>query len=124
MEGVPVSGPLLCEKAMDLYIRMPKNLISLLARDGNGGSVKDMVLGSFLFKERNCRQTLMHLLNLPNHFLSLHKAYSLDQIFNCDETGLNFGLLPAKTLARSFEKSADGRKKSKDRVTLNLCSNA
>ena len=49
-------------------------------------------------------------------------GYSLDQIFNCDETGLNFRLLPTKTL--TFEKSADGRKKSKDRVTVNLCSNA
>ena len=30
---------------------------------------------------------------------------SLDQIFNCDETGLNFRLLPEKTLAASFERS-------------------
>lgn len=49
---------------------------------------------------------------------------SLNQIFNCDETGLNFRLLPDSTLAAGFEKSAAGRKKSKDRVTLNLCSNA
>ncbi len=37
-----------------------------------------------------------------------------DQIFNCDETGLYFRLLPEKTLAASFEKSAKGQKKSKD----------
>ena len=43
---------------------------------------------------------------------------------NCDETGLNFRLLPDATLAGSFEKTASGRKKSKERVTLNLCSNA
>ena len=48
----------------------------------------------------------------------------MDQIFNCDETGLNFRLLPDKTLAASFETSADGRKKSKERVTINACSNA
>ena len=36
-----------------------------------------------------------------------------NQIFNCDETGLNFRPLP---LAACFEKSADGRKKSKDRI--------
>ena len=34
----------------------------------------------------------------------------MDQIFNCDETGLNFRLLPDKTLAASFETSADGKK--------------
>ena len=56
-------------------------------------------------------------------FIQANK-YSHNQIFNCDETGLNFRLLPDVTLASSFEKSADGRKKSKDRVTLNLCSNA
>ena len=40
--------------------------------------------------------------------------YSLNQIFNFDETGLNLRLLPDVTLASSFEKLADGRKKSKD----------
>ena len=52
------------------------------------------------------------------------KNLSMDQIFNCDETGLYFRLLPDQTLAGSFEKSASGRKKSKDRVTINACSNA
>ncbi len=37
--------------------------------------------------------------------------YTLNQIFNCDETGLYYKLLPEKTLASSFEKSASGRKK-------------
>ncbi len=47
----------------------------------------------------------------------------MDQIFNCDETGLNFRLLPESTLAPFFEKSADGRKKSKERVSINACAN-
>ncbi len=51
------------------------------------------------------------------------KTLSLHQIFNSDETGPYFRLLPDSSLASSFEKSADGRKKSKDRVTLNVCSN-
>ena len=49
---------------------------------------------------------------------------SLSQVFNRDETRLNFRLLPDKTLAACFEKSADGRKLSKERVTINTCSNA
>ena len=52
------------------------------------------------------------------------EKFSMHQIFNCDETGLYYRLLPDKTLAASFEKSADSRKKSKDRVTINACSNA
>ena len=55
--------------------------------------------------------------------LTEEKKFSHDQVFNCDETGLNYRLLPESTLASSYEKSADGRKKSKDRVTLNVCSN-
>ena len=48
----------------------------------------------------------------------------MDQIFNCDETGLDFRLLPDKTHTATIETSADGRKKSKERVTINACSNA
>ena len=50
--------------------------------------------------------------------------YTLNQIFNCDETGLYYKLMPQKTLAFSFEKSADGRKTQKDRITINACANA
>ncbi len=50
--------------------------------------------------------------------------YTLHQVFNCDESGLYFKLMPEKTLASSFEKSADGRKTQKERVTINACANA
>ena len=49
--------------------------------------------------------------------------YTLNQIFNCDETGLSYKLLPEKTLASSFENLAPGRKKQKEQVTINACSN-
>ncbi len=49
--------------------------------------------------------------------------YTLNQIFNCEETGLYYKMLPERTLASSFEKAADGRKKQKERVTINACSN-
>lgn len=49
---------------------------------------------------------------------------TLEQVYNCDETGLNFRMLPDKTLAARSEKHPDGMKKQKDRVTLMACSNA
>ena len=52
-----------------------------------------------------------------------YNNYTLNQIFNCDETGLSYKLLPEKTFASSFENSAPGRKKQKERVTINACSN-
>ena len=50
--------------------------------------------------------------------------YTLNQIFNCDETGLYYKLLPRKSLVSGMEKSADGRKLQKERITINACSNA
>ena len=39
------------------------------------------------------------------------EVLSLNQIFNCVETGLNYHLLPEVKLAASFEKSAIDRKR-------------
>ena len=51
------------------------------------------------------------------------QSLSLNQVLNCDESGL-YLLLPQKTLAGAFEKSASGWKKGKERVTISACSNA
>lgn len=45
------------------------------------------------------------------------------QIYNCDETALNFKTLPTKTLAMQQEQSAPGCKRSKERVTFLACAN-
>ena len=52
------------------------------------------------------------------------KGLTLSQVFNCDETGLYWKLMPNKTLVSSREKEAKGFKKPKDRVTLMACANA
>lgn len=48
----------------------------------------------------------------------------LDQIYNADESGLFWRMLPHKTLAHGGEKSAPGRKSSKERITFMPCANA
>ena len=129
MEKVPISGPLLCEKAVELYKTLHKD-----AKESD-------FVASEGWKYRFCKRHGIRQLSLQGEKLSAdidaadefvasfpkfvkEGGYSLHQVFNCDETGLNFRLLPTKTLAQSFEKLADGHKKSKDRVTVNLCSNA
>jgi hypothetical protein len=52
------------------------------------------------------------------------KGLTSDQIFNSDETGLNFWMLPSKTLAAKSERTAPGFKKSKERVTILATVNA
>ena len=52
------------------------------------------------------------------------KGITLNQLFNCYETGLYWKLMPNKMLVSSREKEAKGFKKPKDRVTLMACANA
>lgn len=49
---------------------------------------------------------------------------TLEQLYNCDETGLCYRMLPTKTIASRLEKCAPGMKKQKDRITLMACANA
>lgn len=51
-------------------------------------------------------------------------SYTRDQIYNADETGLNYKALPTKTLASLSEKYAPGHKMQKQRVTVMVCANA
>ena len=48
--------------------------------------------------------------NFQFHFSSMIEGYSSHHIFNCDETGLQYWLLPRKTSSSLFEKRAKGRK--------------
>ena len=50
--------------------------------------------------------------------------YTPDQIFNADETGLNWKKMPSRTYLAKSEKSACGFKAAIDCVTLLFCSNA
>ena len=52
------------------------------------------------------------------------EGLTLEQIYNCDETGLYYRMLPDKTLAAKDETRAKGMKKQKERVTIMACSNA
>lgn len=58
-------------------------------------------------------QQVMHDLNLKPQ-----------KLYNADETGLFWKMLPEKTLAHSKENTAPGRKSSKERITISPCSNS
>lgn len=51
-------------------------------------------------------------------------TYSLDQIFNVDETGLFWKRMPSRTFIAQESKQAPGHKTSKERLTLLLGANA
>ena len=132
MEGIPISGPVIkaAETIFAKFLQLNEKL---------GG--RDSFAASEGWKWRFCKRYGIHQLAVQGEQLSSdpagaeefitefrsfvkEKGFTMDQLFNCDETGLNYRLLPSVTMAPSFEKHASGRKKAKERVTLNLCSNA
>ncbi len=52
------------------------------------------------------------------------EGLTLEHLYNCDETGLCYKMLPTKTIACRTEKEAPEIKKMKERVTLMACANA
>lgn len=124
-KGVTLSGPVIQEKA--------KMLSGLMGEEGEGFKAS----AGWLEKWKNrygvrqvnvCGEKLSADVDAADIFKTeMHEfmqGYSKDQIFNADETGLNFKMLPKKSLASRNEKSAPGHKMNKQRVTVLLCSNA
>ena len=60
---------------------------------------------------------------IVSSFNELANNYSLDQIFDCDETNLYYKMLPGRTLTTTHNDSC-GTEKAKKRVIINACSNA
>ena len=124
-KGCPVTGPILLEKASELH-----RLIY--------GEHSRPFSASTGFQWRFCRRFGLRNLKICgeklssdssaankfiNEFSVITEGYSEHQIFNCDETGLYFRMLPGYTLT-SVHNRPDGTKKAKDRVTINACANA
>lgn len=126
-EGIPLSGPMVCEKAIFFNEKL-----------GGGAQFKASTGWLKNFKQRHGIREL----NIEGEKLSAasgeavdafrikfqkmldEKSLTRDQVYNADETGLNFKALPSKTLASLSEKYAPGFKMQKQRVTLMVCANA
>lgn len=127
--GVPVSGPILQEKALSLSEDLPltESPLDFTASDGWLTRWKKRHGVRAL---RICGEKLSANIAAVQDFIKQFNAviesenYTLDQLYNCDETGLNFKMMPSKTLASRTEAGAPGYKKSKERITLLACSNS
>ena len=128
-QDMPVSGPILCEKAAQLH--------ALLYKD----DPEPPFQASRGWLWRFCQRHGIWQLSLQGEKVSSDASavepfkqglkefierqhLTLQQLYNCDETGLYYRMLPAKTLACRSEREASGMKKMKERVTLMACSNA
>lgn len=124
--GTPISGPILKEKALAIHQKI-ENRREFVASEGwidrwkkrhgvhfasvSGEKLSADATGAADFKTKFEEMIAMEEL-------------TPEQVYNMDETGLNFKMLPDKTFLSSQEKSGAGFKQNKDRITVGVCSNA
>ncbi|UYV67858.1 TIGD4 [Cordylochernes scorpioides] len=120
--ALPVNGPLLSEKAKTLALEF-----GLKDFTGSGGWIERWKARHGIKLRNICgetadvnRETMTNWLTdvMPN----IISNYACKDIFNADETGLFWRLLPDKTLHFKGE-TFTGGKASKERITILLCCN-
>lgn len=125
--NLPISGDILKQKAIQLHERLCSNNETFNASDGWLQKFK-VRHGIRLLKMsgEKLSSTLENVSPFKGNFFNKIKTLNLthDQIYNADETGLYWKLLPDKTYVLSSEKTASGLKQSKQRITLLGCANA
>ncbi|GBC46309.2 CENP-B homolog protein 2-like [Rhizophagus irregularis DAOM 181602=DAOM 197198] len=118
--SVDISDQVLHEKAM-----MFASLYKIENFKGSNGWIngfkKRHNLSCYLKQGEAASAPLEKLDEFRKELQDLIRGYSLDDVFNCDETGLYWKMEPKRTIS---DKPISGRKQSKDRVTILLCSNA
>lgn len=125
-QGEPISGPILCEKAVQFNEKLGgtsnfQASTGWLKRFKSRHGIRELQIeGEKLSADSSAaesfRMKLRDILNQEN--------YALENVYNADETGLNWKALPRKTLASRRELAAPGPKISKDRITALACANA
>ncbi|GBC34409.2 tigger transposable element-derived protein 6-like [Rhizophagus irregularis DAOM 181602=DAOM 197198] len=118
--SVDISDQVLHEKAM-----MFASLYKIENFKGSNGWIngfkKRHNLSCYLKQGEAASAPLEKLDEFRKELQDLIRGYSLDDVFNCDETGLYWKMEPKRMIS---DKPISGRKQSKDRVTILLCSNA
>ncbi|XP_039627277.1 jerky protein homolog-like [Polypterus senegalus] len=118
-KGIPITGPLIQEKALQLNKLMDGD-VSFTASCGfldrwkkRHGIRQLTITGEKLSADNKAAVEYLE------EFKCIISSYSPQQVYNADETGLNFKALPTKSLASQEERSAPGFKMDKQRLTVN-----
>lgn len=125
-KGTPISGPILQEKAVFFRNQFKEGedftaSVGWLDRWKKRYGVRQLnICGEKLSADTSVVQAFQNRIE----DIILTEKLTPDQLYNCDETGLNFKMLSSKSLALKDEKSAPGHKKMKERLTILACANA
>ena len=126
IQGLSISGPLLCEKALDFNKKL-RGSDSFVASKGSPTNFKNrQAIRQLKLEGESLSADAKAAADFKKEFTKLlqEEGYSRDRIYNADETGLNWKALPDKTLASKTANSAPGHKVSKERVTVLVSANA
>ena len=122
--GIPVTGPLLLEQAKFFFSQIYPSEREFKTSTGfQWRFCKRFGINSLaIFGEKNSSDKAAAD-EFVEKFKLITKGYSNDQLFNADETGLYFRMLPQRILA-SIHNEPYGTNKARERATINACSNA
>lgn len=126
-EGIPLSGPIVAEKAL-LFNAKLNGDASFKASNGwlekfkNRHGIRELNIEGEKLSAASIETVDVYKVKLQKMIDEM--GLTRDQVYNGDETGLNYKALPTKTLASISEKYAPGFKMQKQRVTAMMCANA
>ena len=120
--NIPISGHILKEKANQFAHNLGYDW---QCSDGWLSRFKQRhsLVNKAIIGEANVADTNAATNWMATHGKTIQEKYDAKDIFNADETGVFWRLLPSRTYAFKNESCQDG-KKSKDRVTVMICANA
>ena len=119
---IPVSGPMLQEKANVFASRFGILDFNCSASWINRFKVRHNIVAGKIVGESSSVDQNSTTNWLTSVWPNLRRQFSDDQIFNADETGLFYKLMPDKTLKFKGE-NCSGCKLSKDRITVMVAAN-
>ncbi|XP_043466354.1 tigger transposable element-derived protein 2-like [Leptopilina heterotoma] len=126
-EGIPLSGPIVSAKALFFNEELNgdanfKATNGWLEKFKNRHGIRELNI-----EEEKMSAASVEIVNdFKVKFQKIidENGFTRDQVYNADETGLNYKALPTKTLAPICEKYAPGFKMQKQRITALVCANA
>ena len=119
---MPISGPLIKEKALIMSVEM--GLDDFIASNGWLHRWQQRYnIGSNVLSGDRAEVDEETVNDWSKRLPLVCEGYELNNIFNCDETGLYWRALPSRSMIRKGNDPA-GVKTSKDRFTLMLCCSA
>lgn len=124
-QGQPISGPLICEQALEMNKKLGGNTefkasTSWLKRFRSRHGIREFdIQGEKLSAATEAGQNFKD----PFESLLIEKVYENCNVYNADETGLYWKKIETKSLVSKKEMSASGFKVSKSRITAMVCGN-